>query len=495
METAYRTHFHMNDSFLFYDIETTGLSRAFDQILEFAAIRTDLDLNEIERFRASIRLREDVVPSPAAILVNRIQTARFASGRCEYEAMRDIHREVNRPGTISIGYNSIGFDDEFLRFSFHRNLLPPYTHQFANRCRRMDLLPATIIYWIHRPETLAWPEINGKTSLKLEHIGAANGLFTGQSHDAMSDTEACLRLGRLLFQGERMWRYVVGSFDAPTDARRAAELPTAFSSPHGDHRLAILLASDWGTRNGFLAPVLSIGVSLPYPKQHLWLRLDLANLREIQIENPSAVSWVVRKRFGEPGILLTPDERHLERLGPDRRSQTEQNIEWLKTHPPEFEALIQHHRRYRYPFIPNLDPDAGLYQNGFLPRADELLCREFHTASLSEKASIIKRFKNREARILAARLLSRNYPDEIPEALVYEFAAHRQRICHGGPMADFNGSTRITPQLARLEIQKLRQAPELDGEQQVLLDDLEKDILHRWPMAFQDLPSQAPTPS
>jgi exodeoxyribonuclease-1 len=485
----------MNDSFLFYDIETTGLSRAFDQILEFAAIRTDPDLNEIGRFRASIRLREDVIPSPAAILVNRIRTTRFLSGQCEYEAMRDIHREVNRPGTISIGYNSIGFDDEFLRFSFHRNLLPPYTHQFANRCRRMDLLPVTIMYWIHRPEVLAWPEINGKISLKLEHIGAANGLFTGQSHDAMSDTEACLRLGRRLILEEKMWRYVTGSFDPTIDARRASELPTTFSSPHGDHRLAILLASDWGARNGFLAPVLSIGLSLPYPKQHLWLRLDLPNLQEMQIENPVTASWVVRKRFGEPGILLSPDERYLERIGSDRWSQTEENIEWLKAHPPEFEALIQHHRRFRYPFIPNLDADAGLYQNGFLPRADELLCREFHAVSLPDKVPIIKRFKNREARILAARLLFRNYPDEIPEALAHEFAAHHQRICRGGPMADFNGSPRITPQRARLEIQNLRQTPGLDEEQQSLLDDLEKDILHRWSMAFDDHPPQTATPS
>ena len=64
----------MAETFLFYDIETTGLSRAYDQILEFAAIRTDAGLNEIERFSASLRLRQDVIPSPAAILVNRIRT-------------------------------------------------------------------------------------------------------------------------------------------------------------------------------------------------------------------------------------------------------------------------------------------------------------------------------------------------------------------------------------------------------------------------------------
>ena len=36
-------------TYLFYDLETTGLNPCFDQVLQFAAIRTDLSLNEIER--------------------------------------------------------------------------------------------------------------------------------------------------------------------------------------------------------------------------------------------------------------------------------------------------------------------------------------------------------------------------------------------------------------------------------------------------------------
>jgi exodeoxyribonuclease I len=475
----------MEASFLFYDIETTGLSRAFDQILEFAAIRTDLNLQEIERFCVSLRLREDVVPSPAAIMVNRICTERFAYGHCEYEAIRLIHREVNRPNTISIGYNSIGFDDEFLRFSFHRNLLPAYTHQFANGCRRMDLLPITIMYWIHRPEVLTWPELNGKISLKLEDLGAANGLFTGQSHDAMSDTEACLRLSRRFIKKGKLWQYLGGSFDGKIDAQRAAELPTAFQSPHGDHAFGLLLASEWGTRNGFLAPVLSIGSSSPYPKQQLWLRLDLANLQQMQLENPAAATWVVRKRFGEPGILLPPQDRYLDRIGEVRWAQTEENLEWLKTHPVEFEALVQYHRCYRYPYIPDLDPDAALYQNGFLSRADEALCREFHAAPLPGKISMIDRYKSRDARTLATRILFRNYPDAGPASLAGTSEAHRRRICFGGPMVDFNGALRITPQRAREEIQSLRQTSGLDAEQQKLLASLEEDLCRRWAIAFQ----------
>ena len=84
----------------------------------------------------------------------------------------------------------------------------------------MDLLPVTIMYWLYRREPLQWPELNGKASLKLEDIGAANGLFTGQSHDALSDVEASLRLARLLSRDAKMWRHLDDGFRKEIDAPR-----------------------------------------------------------------------------------------------------------------------------------------------------------------------------------------------------------------------------------------------------------------------------------
>ena len=177
----------MTSSYLFYDIETTGLNKAFDQVLQFAAVRTDNRLNEIDRHSIKIKLRPDVIPSPGAIITNRISMAELASGTCEFEAVRRIHELMNAPGTVSLGYNTLGFDDEFIRFSFHRNLLPPYTHQYLNGCRRMDLLPITIIYRLYKTAVLKWPQVNGKLSLKLEHLSASNQLIDGQAHEAMVD--------------------------------------------------------------------------------------------------------------------------------------------------------------------------------------------------------------------------------------------------------------------------------------------------------------------
>jgi exodeoxyribonuclease-1 len=479
----------MADSFLFYDIETSGLNRAFDQILELAAIRTDLELKELERFSARIRLRPDVVPSPSAILVNRMRTERCLSGRCEYEAIRAIHAQLNRPGTTSIGYNSIGFDDEFLRFSFHRNLLPPYTHQYANRCRRMDLLPITIIYWLYRRDALDWPELNGKASLKLEDIGAANGLFTGQSHDAMSDVEAALRLARMQFRDQKMWQYLDGCFRRDVDTQRAEELLPAFQSSLGPHPLGLLVSSEFGTRQAFQAPVLSVGNSIPYPKQTLWLRLDLPHLRETRLESLADTTWVARKRFGEPGILLPPHERYTELLGPERRRCMQENLDWLMSHPELFERIVLYHRHYRYPFIPDLDADASLYQNGFFPRPDEALCRKFHAASLSGKIDIIGRFSSREARILAARVLFRNYPTEMPDRLRTESEAYLQRIGRGEQILDYSGNPRRTPQAALAEIRTLRQSTPRDAEQMDLLADVERYITRQFNLLVDEDPA------
>mgnify|MGYP005840996799 CR=1 FL=1 len=470
----------MAETFLFYDIETTGLSRAFDQILEFAAIRTDAGLNEIERFTVKIRLRSDVIPSPAAILVTRLSVADCLSGRCEYEAIREIHLQLNRPGTVSIGYNSIGFDDEFLRFAFHRNLLPPYTHQFANGCRRMDLLPITLMYWLYRRELLQWPEPNGRASLKLEDIGAANHLFSGPSHQALTDVEAALRLARLLAREERMWQYLDGCFRREIDARRNEQLPIGLSSALGEHRLALLVAGELGTRLKFQAPVICLGQSIPYPKQSLWLRLDLPALRGCREQTVAESTWVVRKRPGEPGILLPPTQRYLEPLDSERRDEMRANLEWIRSQPALFERIAEHHRRFRYPFIPGLDPDASLYQTGFWNRADEALCRLFHAASTAEKAAVAERFASPEARTLAQRILFRNFEEGLPPPLVRARERHLQRVCGPEPMIDFNGAPRATAQAIAADIRRLRESPEVDEAGRRLLEDLSDYIRGRF---------------
>jgi exodeoxyribonuclease-1 len=50
--------------FAFYDFETTGTSAAFDQPLQFAAILTDDEFNQIERVDIRCRLSPHILPAP-----------------------------------------------------------------------------------------------------------------------------------------------------------------------------------------------------------------------------------------------------------------------------------------------------------------------------------------------------------------------------------------------------------------------------------------------
>ncbi|MFC1515746.1 exonuclease domain-containing protein [Thermodesulfobacteriota bacterium] len=472
------------NTYFFYDVETTGLNIAFDQILQFSAIRTDMTLNEIERHTIKIHLRPDVIVSPSAMITNRISVANSMPGLCEFEAVRQIHELVNTPGTISLGYNSLGFDDGILRFSFHRNLLSPYTHQYENSCYRMDLLPMTIIYRLYKKEVLVWPEFDGRPTMKLEHLSWANRLAEGPAHDALVDVKATVGLARRLYREQETWNYLRGYFNKNTDRSRLQKLPESFQSPAGVHRYGLMISSEFGPEQNYQVPVLSIGESIPYGNQTLWLRLDLPELYTTTSETIPDTTWVIRKRYGEPGIVLPPRERYMKYLNPERISVAEENTNWLRTQTDLFQKIIRYHRQFTYPVIPDLDIDAALYEIGFLSRQEQELCRRFHAAPLEEKAKMVSRFPTLEIQQLAGRVICRNYDIGLPKAIVGEYAAYMKKVnpsTGDDALQDYKGDKRTTPQSALLDIKKLRESADLDQAQLVLLDELEAYIKKEFP--------------
>ncbi|MCP4294260.1 MAG: exodeoxyribonuclease I [Proteobacteria bacterium] len=467
-------------TYLFYDIETSGLNKSFDQILQFAAIRTDLNFNIIEKTEHNVRLRLDIVISPRAIITHRIPIADCLEGITEYEAAQEIHRLLNEPGTISLGYNTLKFDDEFLRFLFHRNLLPPYTHQYAKGCNRMDILPIALIYRLYAPNQLKWPEDQGKMSMKLEHLNQLNNLSQGQAHNAMVDVEATLELARRLSQNEAIWGYLRDNFNKTIDAERAGELPTIFENSLGEFKMGLMLGVNFGAEQNYQVPVLSIGHSRPYKNQSLWLRLDLPELIETTKESIEESTWVIRKRFGEPGILLPPLTRYKVKIGSERWEAVDSSIQWLKENPEILTKIMEYHKEFKYAEIPDLDPDAILYQMGFLDHYEQKLCREFHEKDVAGKEKMLSRFARKELKILAERLLFRNFEQKEKSREISTYMATINPEHEDKALLDFRGDQRTTPAHAHEEIQLLRSEGELDQDQSELLVDLENYLRDRF---------------
>jgi exodeoxyribonuclease-1 len=188
-------------TFLWHDYETFGAVPRRDRPSQFAAIRTDAELNEIgEPLMIYCRPAPDYLPSPEACLITGITPQQcLERGIPEHEFAAHIERAFSQPGTIGVGYNTIRFDDEVTRFLFWRNLIDPYAREWQNDCGRWDLLDVVRLTYALRPDGIEWPKKeDGSQSFKLEDLARANGLLHEAAHDALSDVRATIALARLI---------------------------------------------------------------------------------------------------------------------------------------------------------------------------------------------------------------------------------------------------------------------------------------------------------
>jgi exodeoxyribonuclease-1 len=198
-------------SFFWHDYETFGRVPRRDRPAQFAGVRTNAQLEEID---APVMLHcqpaPDFLPDPESCLLTGITPQHcLEHGVPEHAFAAAIERQLGRPGTVGVGYNSIRFDDEVTRHLFWRNLIDPYAREWRDGCGRWDLLDVVRCTRALRPDGIEWPvHEDGKPSLKLEHLTAANGLAHEAAHDALSDVRATLALARLIRTRQpRLWDF------------------------------------------------------------------------------------------------------------------------------------------------------------------------------------------------------------------------------------------------------------------------------------------------
>ncbi len=216
-------------TFYFYDLETSGINARAQRIMQFAGQRTDENFKPIgEPDNWLIKLTDEILPDPDAILITGITPQKtLEEGYSEAEFLKLFYEHVCQPDTVILGFNSIRFDDEFMRNTLWRNFYDPYEWQWANGCSRWDLLDVVRMIRALRPDGIEWPfdpprrtqgkpfdkapssvktsagkqgkpNEKGEPTNRLELLTAANGLDHQNAHDALSDVYATLSLAKLL---------------------------------------------------------------------------------------------------------------------------------------------------------------------------------------------------------------------------------------------------------------------------------------------------------
>lgn len=195
---------------IFFDLETSD-KNFIGQILNYAFVFVDERLEIKEELCGTVAISCLQLPSPSAILANRINVLEHQelSRENERDAMQRIAAfieqsvaKTKKKQVVLIGYNSSKFDVPYLRTSFIRNGLNPY---FAKKLIYRDLFFSVKKLALSDPKFPRKESPNskqrqeGKLSLSLETVTQHLGLLKGaQTHNSRDDVLLSIDLARCM---------------------------------------------------------------------------------------------------------------------------------------------------------------------------------------------------------------------------------------------------------------------------------------------------------
>lgn len=413
---------------LWYDYETTGTDPVRDRAVQFAALRTDQDLQPVavplNLFCAPVA---DVLPQPAACLITGITPQDAArQGVPEAEFAARVHEALAEPGTCSVGYNSIRFDDEVNRNLFHRNFFDPYEHAWRHGNSRWDIMDLARACYALRPTGIVWPlREDGAPWFKLDQLAPANHLEQPHAHDAASDVTATAGLARLL--RERQPRLYAWYF-ALRDKHKASAL-LAQALPGMQPLLHV--SGRYAPARGCLAMVAPIaehpGRDGTYIVADLaadptgWTDLDPADLVERMftrrddlpedIQRPPLKAVHTNKSpFLAPVETLRDTDTARIALDPERCLR---NLDRIRASTGLVARVREAFAASSARWPARTDPECSLYGGGFPSEADRRRCDQVRSTPPTALASTDFDFDDPRYAELLFRYRARNFPDTL----------------------------------------------------------------------------------
>jgi exodeoxyribonuclease I len=390
-------------TFAFYDLETTGISPAFDQPLQFAAILTDDAFREVERVNLRCRIAPHIIPSPWALAVTGLRPAQLVDPSLPslFEFTQDIAALIERwsPATWT-GFNSIHFDEEMLRQAFYQNLQPDIFATQFNGNTRLDVLTSLYAVWYRQPNLFEWPvDETGRVRFKLDRLAPLNGFVAHNAHDALGDVEATIHLARLIAQrAPELWAEILSNRDkAAVQNRLASFQPMALVERFGGGppRATIGCFCGMSASNANQAAFFDLDAADPADL----LAADDAVLFAAVDASPKIIRSLATNKSPALLALATPSGEQI------RRAEIIANA-------PEFRARVAQAIAARFPKDPAAPtpPVEKQIFGGFYSNADKALLAEFQRADWPRRQEIASDLEDPRLRQLGRRLVAFHAP-------------------------------------------------------------------------------------
>ena len=467
----------MTNSIYWHDYETFGIDPKYDRLSQFAGIRTDEELNIIsDPLTLYCKPADDCLPDPYACMVTGITPQKaLADGINEAEFISAIHKEFSKPGTCIAGFNNIRFDDEFTRNALYRNFFNAYAHEWQHGNSRWDIIDTVRLTRALRPEGINWPEQDGRPSIRLELLTAANSIIHEAAHDAMSDVYATIAVAKLIKEKQpRLYHYIYGmrkkaevSQQINLRTREAIlHVSSRYSAERGAIAMVMPICQHPVNKNGFI--VYDLGV---HPEEFFTADAEemAARLYTPAADLPEGVSRIPLKQIHInkcPVIvpLKTMDSSAAERLNIDI-DLCVQHRELILQHIDEFAAKTA--AIFQQSDFPEVsDPDGQLYSGGFFSRDDNQRMDTIRNTPVSELAALHFNFDDPRLETMLFRYRARNFPETLSKEDKKQWDDYRQDKFSNPATSHRTMNQFLT------EIDSIRQAPDTIGSQLAVLEDL-----------------------
>lgn len=404
-------------TFFFYDLETSGLNAREDRVMQFAGQRTDMDLNPIgEPVNILVKMTEDALPSPGAIMVTKITPQdTLRDGITEAEFVKFVTEEVFVPNTIAVGYNTVRFDDEFMRATLWRNFYDPYEWEWKDGRSRWDILDVVRLTRALRPEGINWPfREDGAPTNRLELITKLNGVAHEHAHDALSDVYATIAVAKLIKEKQpKLFDFLLKMRDKK-EIKKYVNLDNKQPFVYASGRYA-----NEFNKTTVVFPLTSgrNGNVLVYDLRY--------NLEEIDPEKtfPVVKELCFNKCPAVAPLLVLNEGNGWKKIGLDEKMMR-RNLEILLKHP-EFAEKMRSDIENRPEFPPAVEPEAALY-DGFINDADKIKVAAVRNADANKLADFHPDFHDPRLPELLLHYKGRNFPQSLSESESIKWEEYRK---------------------------------------------------------------------
>lgn len=421
-----------------YDYETFGSDPRRDRPVQFAGLRTDLELNIIgDPLCIYCRPASDYLPHPEACLITGITPQQaLKEGLPEAEFAGKIHEVLSQPNTCLVGYNNIRFDDEVTRFVFYRNFIDPYGHEWQNGNSRWDIIDMVRLTHALRPEGINWPvHPDGKPSFRLDQLTIENGISHEDAHDALSDVKATIAVAKLIRNRQpKLYDYVFSH----RSKQQVAQLLNIFNPTPVLH-----VSSMYSSDQGCIALVTPLAQH-PVNKNEIFvydLRINPEQFFDMDVDELKRIIFTRTDDLEEGQVRLPVKSVHINKspvvvpsgtLTPEAAEKWNINIEKSKIY-----AGLIHGQKH---FITKLqdvfanreyeetsDPDFMLYSGGFFSNDDRARMSLVRETPPDQLSGMELPFDDVRLPEMLFRYRARNYPETLTESEQERWEIFRMR--------------------------------------------------------------------